>query len=257
MVKVVRYEQSGAKYGEIRGELIFPLSGEFGAFAPSDESPVDLGSVRLLAPVTPSKIIAIGGNYHAMLNGRPRPSRPFYFLKPSSAVLDPEGVILIPQSVPTAVHESELAIVIGKRARNIPVCDACDVIFGYTCVNDVTGGFLPDVEAHMQSEWLIDGKIFDTFAPIGPFIETDLDTSNLELYCRVNGEDRQRHNTSDMIWTPSELVSAVSHVLTLLPGDVIATGSPPGASPLHDGDLVEVGIEGIGILRNYCKAIQN
>jgi 2-keto-4-pentenoate hydratase/2-oxohepta-3-ene-1,7-dioic acid hydratase in catechol pathway len=151
------------------------------------------------------------------------------------------------------VHESELAIVIGKVAKDVPPERCAEHVFGYTCINDVTAGVLVRREEFQRSQYAIDGKIYDTFAPLGPVIVTDLDTDDLRIQCRVNGNIVQDHRTTDRVWSLMEVISLVSSVMTLHPGDVIATGSPPGMGPLADGDVVEVEIDGIGILRNPVR----
>jgi 2-keto-4-pentenoate hydratase/2-oxohepta-3-ene-1,7-dioic acid hydratase in catechol pathway len=253
-MKIVRYEQGGrAQYGELKGSEIMPLAGEFANFKPAvGVKPVALSAVKLLAPTTPSKIVAVGPNYHAHLKAGviAPPPRPFYWLKPSSAVICTDETIVIPKDLPMACHESELAIVVGKKASKVSAADAKDYIFGYTCINDVTAGVLNNPPVFQASQYFVDGKIFDTFAPMGPHIETDLDTSDLQLQCRINGEVRQNHRTSDMIWPCPQLLSLISHTLTLLPGDVISTGSPPGVGPIAHGDKIEVEVQGIGILRS-------
>jgi 2-keto-4-pentenoate hydratase/2-oxohepta-3-ene-1,7-dioic acid hydratase in catechol pathway len=253
---LVRYEQDGIRYGEVRGTEIHPLHGSFPEFTPSDENPVDMALVRLLAPVMPSKIVAVGPNYHAhFVAGGSPPPRPYLWIKPSSTVLDPEGEITLPDDAPMVCHESELAIIIGHTATNLSPEQADEAIFGYSCINDVTSGQLTDMAAYLASQEFVDGKTYDGFGPIGPTIVTDFDPSNVRIRCRVNGETRQDHRSSDQIWKPAELVSLISKRMTLYAGDVIATGSPPGPGPLAPGDVVEVEIEGIGILRNRIKAV--
>jgi 2-keto-4-pentenoate hydratase/2-oxohepta-3-ene-1,7-dioic acid hydratase in catechol pathway len=259
-MKIVRYEYGGrAQYGELKGEEITPLEGEFANFkSVSGAKPLSLNAVKLLAPSTPSKIVAVGPNYRAHLRAGviAPPPRPFYWLKPSTAVINPNEQIVIPKDVPMICHESELAIVIGKRASKVSVANAKNFIFGYTCLNDVTAGVLTNPPVFQSSQYFVDGKICDTFAPMGPHIETDLDTSDLQLRCRINGEVRQDHRTSDMIWPCTELFSLISHVITLLPGDVISTGSPPGVGPISAGDRIEVEVQGIGILRNSAVSAE-
>jgi len=253
-MKIVRYEQGGrAQYGELRGSDITLLEGAFPNFTPvAGVQPVALGAVKLLAPTEPSKIVAVGPNYHAHLKAGviAPPPRPFWWLKPSTAVISIDEQIVLPKEIPMACHESELAIVIGKRASKVSAADAKNYIFGYTCINDVTAGVLNNPPVFQSSQYFVDGKIFDTFAPLGPHIETNLDTSDLQIQCRINGEVRQNHRTSDMIWPCAQLVSMISQTLTLLPGDVISTGSPPGVGPIAPGDKIEVEVQGIGILRN-------
>ena len=254
MAKIVRYDSSGAiGYGELRGEDIHPLAGEFPNFSASGAPPVPLASVSLLAPVTPSKIVAIGPGYKVYMQGGPEPERPYYWIKPPSTVQNPEGEIVLPPGI-TVNHEAEIAIVIGKRARKVSPEQALDHVFGYTCCIDVTAGDMADMLAYQQSQLFLDGKIFDTFAPLGPCVVTDLDTSDLRIQCRVNGETRHDHSTSDKLFEYNRLVSMISHVLTLEPGDVITTGSVPGVAPMAPGDVVELEIQGIGVLRNRAVA---
>jgi 2-keto-4-pentenoate hydratase/2-oxohepta-3-ene-1,7-dioic acid hydratase in catechol pathway len=251
----VRFEHGGrVRHGELHEDRIQPLDGTIGAFTPSDEPPVPLADVRLRAPTSPSKIVAIGPNYrtHYAQGGTP-PDAPMLWFKSPTGVNDPEGTIELPPGH-IVNHESELAIVIGRRAKNVDEARAGEHIFGYTCMNDVTAGDFSEPGAFAASHYFVDGKIFDTFAPLGPVIATGLDVADLQLECRVNGEVRQRARTSDFLFSPRFLVSMVSRVLTLEPGDVISTGSPPGVAPLQDGDTVEIEIEGIGVLRNHARA---
>lgn len=255
-MKIVRYLYANqARYGELQDDKILPLEGTIDKLAPTKgASPVALNAVKLLAPTTPSKVVAVGPNYKAHLKGNPPPERPYYWFKPSTAINDPEGEIRLPPNVPMVCHESELAIVIGRTASRVPRSEAAKYVLGYTCINDVTAGDMLDMTAFMQSQYFVDGKIYDTFAPVGPVIVTDLNPADLRIQCRVNGETRQNHRTSDMIFPPDQLVSLISNVLTLLPGDVIATGSPPGVGPIKAGDTIEVEVEGVGVLRNRAVA---
>ena len=207
-----------------------------------------LADVRLLAPVLPSKVIAIGQNYaeHAREIGGEPPPEPVMFLKPSTAVIGPRDSIAYPVSLSERVDfEGELAVVIGRLCREVPPARVPDVIFGYSCANDVTAR---DLQAR-DGQWAR-AKGFDTFCPLGPWIETDLDTADLELTTIVNGEIRQNSRTSLLLHDVPALVTYVSAVMTLLPGDVLLTGTPAGAGPLKDGDEVSVTIEGIGTLSN-------
>lgn len=250
-MRIVRYDDgANVRFGDLRGGEIRPLDGDLAALAPADAAPVPLSAVTLRMPVVPGKIVAVGPNYRAHLKGNPPPPRPYYWIKPATALLDPEGVIELPTDVPMVCHESELAIVIGRTTKKVSPAEAPAHILGYTCINDVSAGNMIDIPAYVASPYFVDGKIYDTFAPLGPVVVTDLDPSDLNVRCRVNGDTRQDHRTSDMIWQPAELVSLISQVLTLHPGDVIATGSPPGVGPLQPGDVVEVEVEGIGVLRN-------
>lgn len=254
MAKYVRYESEGSvAFGELVGDEVHPLEGEFPSLVASEAPSVPLASVKLLAPVVPSKIVAIGPGYKVYMQGGPGPERPYYWIKPTSTLQDPEGEIVLPPGI-TVNHEAEIAIVIGKQARKVSPEQAMDHVFGYTCCIDVTAGEMADMLAYQSSQLFLDGKIFDTFAPLGPCIVTDLDTSDLRIQCRVNGEMRQDHSTADKLFEYDRLVSMISHVLTLEPGDVISTGSIPGVAPMRPGDVVELEVEGIGILRSRAVA---
>jgi 2-keto-4-pentenoate hydratase/2-oxohepta-3-ene-1,7-dioic acid hydratase in catechol pathway len=204
--------------------------------------------MRLLAPCTPSKIIALGVNYrsHGEEMSHRIPTEPLIFLKPPTAVIGPEDNIIYPESSERVDYEGELGVVIRSTASHVSREDAPDYVLGYTSFNDVTAR---DIQAR-DKQWTR-AKSFDTFAPIGPCIETELDPANLALETRLNGEIKQKTSTSDLIFPVDELVSFISGVMTLLPGDVIATGTTAGVGPMQPGDIVEVIIEGIGTLRNY------
>ncbi|GAA2363598.1 fumarylacetoacetate hydrolase family protein [Nonomuraea africana] len=207
-----------------------------------------LAEVRLLAPMLPSKVIAIGRNYaeHAKELGNEVPEEPLIFMKPSTSVIGHGDAIAYPTSQSQRVDfEGELALVIGRLCREVPAERAKDVIFGYTCANDVTARDLQKKDVQFTR-----AKGFDTFCPIGPWIQTDLDASDLALTTTVNGEIRQSGRTSQLINDIPALVAYVSAVMTLIPGDVILTGTPAGVGPLEIGDEVSVGIEGIGTLTN-------
>jgi 2-keto-4-pentenoate hydratase/2-oxohepta-3-ene-1,7-dioic acid hydratase in catechol pathway len=207
-----------------------------------------LADARLLAPVLPTKVVAAGRNYaeHARETAANGPAEPLIFLKPSTAVCGPGDPIVRPVRLSRRIDfEGELAVVIGRVCRDVPPGRAGDVIFGYTCANDVTARDLQQSDG----QWAR-AKGFDTFCPLGPWIETELDPSDLELTTTVNGEIRQRARTSAMVHDISALISYVSQVMTLLPGDVLLTGTPAGIGPLAKGDEVHVTVEGIGTLRN-------
>lgn len=207
-----------------------------------------LGSqVRLLAPVLPSKIVAVGKNYaeHAREMGGEVPAEPMIFLKPSTSVIGPGAAIDLPGMSAQVEHEAELAIVIGRLCKEVPLERVPDVVLGYTCANDVTARDLQRTDGQWGR-----AKGFDTFCPLGPWIRTDLDPSDLAIACDVDGEIRQEARTGDLVRGVPELVSWISTVMTLLPGDVILTGTPAGVGPLKSGDEVAVTIEGIGTLVN-------
>ncbi|MEX0833349.1 MAG: fumarylacetoacetate hydrolase family protein [Actinomycetota bacterium] len=210
---------------------------------------VPIADVRLLAPVLPSKIVGIGLNYHAHAEefGQPIPEEPLLFLKPATSVIGPGDPIPLHPLSERVDYEGELAVVIGRLARRLDEESAAKAILGYTCGNDVT---LRDLQSK-DDQWTR-AKAFDGSNPLGPWIETDLDPANLALETRVNGEVRQSSRTSDLAVGPAELISFISMYMTLLPGDVIMTGTPAGIGPLHRDDLVEVEIEGIGVLENHA-----
>ncbi|MGE0452895.1 MAG: fumarylacetoacetate hydrolase family protein [Vicinamibacteria bacterium] len=209
---------------------------------------IGLDEARLLAPVTPSKIVGIGLNYrdHAEERGKPAPKEPLVFLKPPSSVIGPGEPIRHPGWPGRVDHEGELGIVIGRRAKDLasPEAGAAHIL-GAVCVNDVTARELQDKDVQFTR-----AKGFDGFCPVGPCLVTGLELRALDVACRVNGELRQRSNTRELIFDPGYLVWFVSRVMTLLPGDMISTGTPAGIGPLVPGDSVEVEVEGIGVLRN-------
>jgi 2-keto-4-pentenoate hydratase/2-oxohepta-3-ene-1,7-dioic acid hydratase in catechol pathway len=211
-----------------------------------------LADVRLLAPVRPSKMLCIGLNYrdHAREMGHKLPDEPVLFMKPTSALAGPGDAIVYPAGVTRVDHEAELAVVIRDRCRNVPEAEAAKHILGYTCFNDVTAR---DLQAK-DGQWTR-AKSFDTFGVVGPWIETDPgDPGRLAIVCRVNGEVRQRSSTDQLVFAPAFLVAWASRVMTLEPGDVIATGTPSGIGPMQPGDAVEVEIAGIGVLANTVVA---
>ena len=218
----------------------------FGDVEPT-ESAFPLSTVTLLAPVLPSKIVGIGKNYagHAAELDAPLPSEPLMFLKPSTAVIGPMDTIKLPEPSQRVDFEGELAVVIGTMCRQIDPEDAHRVIGGYTCANDVTARDLQVADG----QWAR-AKGFDTFCPLGPWIETSLDPQAQDLTTTVNGAEKQSASTADLLFGVPELVSYVSSVMTLLPGDVILTGTPAGIGPLKDEDQVSVSISGIGNLTN-------
>jgi 2-keto-4-pentenoate hydratase/2-oxohepta-3-ene-1,7-dioic acid hydratase in catechol pathway len=214
---------------------------------------IALTAVHLLAPVCPTKIVCVGRNYreHAKELNHEVPKEPLIFLKPPSAVLAPEGTILRPNALSQRVdHEGELGVVIGKRCKGIrEEQDVREFILGYTCVNDVTARDLQNKDGQWSR-----AKGFDTFCPIGPMVVSRLDPwAGVKVQTRVNGELRQNGTTADFIFALDVILRYISQVMTLEPGDVIATGTPAGVSPLKAGDIVEVSVEGVGALRNSVK----
>ncbi len=227
-------------YGKVEGERVIVDRGLY-----SDT--FLLKEVKLLPPTQPSKIICVGLNYrdHAKELNMPIPQTPLLFLKPPSAVTGHLGKIVYPDKTRHVDYEAELAVIIGRRCKNIPAADADSVIMGYTCFNDVTARDLQKKD----SQWTR-AKSFDTFAPVGPYIAAPLDVSDLCVKTRVNGELRQESSTSNLIFDVPYLIEFISGIMTLERGDIIATGTPPGVGELFAGDEVEVEIENIGILKN-------
>lgn len=209
---------------------------------------IDIDEAQLLPPVSPSKFVCIGRNYadHAKELGNEAPPEPNIFLKPPSALLSPGGTIVRPKISQRVDYEGELALVVGRTAHHVKATAWRDYIVGFTCANDVTARDLQKKDVQFTR-----GKGFDTFAPIGPCIRTDLDPSALSVVTRVNGQVKQNGNTRDMIFDCGVIFEFITTVMTLVPGDVILTGTPAGVGPLSAGDTVEVEIEGIGILRNH------
>ena len=210
-------------------------------------APRPLADVRLLAPVLPSKVVAIGKNYleHAREMGGDLPDVPVVFLKPSTSVVGPGDPIQYPSQSREVHYEAELAVVIGRLCREVPAGRAADVVLGYTCANDVTARDLQREEQQWGR-----AKGFDTFCPLGPWVRTGIDPGDLRLTCTVNGELRQDGRTSQMTRGVGELIEHVSAAMTLLPGDVLLTGTPAGVGPLTPGDEVTVSLEGVGTLTN-------
>jgi 2-keto-4-pentenoate hydratase/2-oxohepta-3-ene-1,7-dioic acid hydratase in catechol pathway len=241
-------------YGVLDGKFVKVMSRTpfYSISLTGDIYPLD--TLRLLAPCSPTKIVALGVNYrsHAQEMSSQLPKNPLIFLKPPTAVIGPEDKIVYPPSSKQVDYEGELGVVIKKRAKGISREQANDYILGYTCLNDVTARDLQKSDG----QWTR-AKGFDTFAPIGPCIETELDDTSLDIETYLNGRLVQKGNTRDLVFGVAELVSFVSYVMTLLPGDIIATGTPGGIGPMQPGDMVEIRIEGIGGLRNYvvgeCK----
>lgn len=252
-MKIARFS-SGAdpRFGIVDGDEIVVLRGDpmFAGFDTTEER-VPLADVKLLAPVIPrSKVVAIGKNYHdhAAEMGGEAPAEPLIFLKPNTSVIGPGDSIVRPPQSSQVDFEGELAIVIGSIAKNVAEADAASVIFGYTIANDVTARDLQKSDG----QWTR-AKGFDTFCPLGPVIETEFEIGSQSIQTRVNGEVRQSGSLDLLVHSVPVIVAYVSSVFTLLPGDVILTGTPAGVGPIVAGDVVEVEVEGIGILSNPVR----
>lgn len=239
------------RWGRIQGDLVTLLDGPPWLDPHPLGGAVPLASARLLPPCEPTKIVCVGLNYraHAAEMGKPLPEEPLLFLKAPSALLAPGDAVLLPPSSQQVEHEGELALVIGRTARRVTPHEALGHVFAYTCLDDVTAR-----DIQRREKVYARAKGFDTFCPVGPWLETDVpDPQHLEVELRVNGQVRQRGSTADMIFSVAEIVAFVSEIMTLNPGDLISTGTPPGVGPLADGDTVEVAITGIGTLRHGVR----
>ena len=261
-MKICRYlmreasssDTASPRYGLIEGENVIEISGTPWAQWSRGSRSSRLADARLLAPVEPTKIVCIGRNYaaHAAEMGNEVPKEPFMFLKPPSSIIGPEEAIVLTKYSQRVEHEGELAIVIGRRCSQLlDTDDPLSFVVGYTCLNDVTARDLQKSDVQFTR-----GKGFDTFCAVGPHIETALDPSNVLVETHVNGARRQSSVTSLMIYPPAFLVRWISRMMTLMPGDVIATGTPAGVGPLVAGDTVEVSVAGVGVLRNPVHAPQ-
>lgn len=252
-MKIVRIKSGDdITYGVADAEGVLVYKGSpFVAWEPT-EVVVPWPSVNLLAPVFPTKVMCVGRNYedHASELGNEVPEEPLIFMKPATSVVGPNSNVIYPPLTSNLHHEAELAVVISKPARNIKAEDASQYIFGYTAANDVTARDLQ----RKDGQWTR-GKGFDTFCPLGPAIETELDPlERLAVICKVNGEVRQAGFTSDMIFGVGEIIEYITAFTTLLPGDVVLTGTPSGVGPVEPGDIMEVEIDGIGVLTNRVVA---
>lgn len=238
------------RYGIVENHQVTEISPDpFSDFETMGEQ-LALSEVRLLPPVLPSKIVAVGINYkeHAQEMRHSIPAEPMLFLKPTSAVIGPNDAILVPPMASRVDFEAELAVVIKKKAKNVSPENAGDFILGYTCFNDVTARDLQKKDGQWSR-----AKGFDTFAPLGPWIVSDLDVSDLPVESYLNGELKQSARTHDMIFGVPFLISHISKIMTLEPGDVVATGTPSGIGAMQPGDFIDIRIEGIGILRNSIE----
>lgn len=251
-MRLVRYLHEGEiHYGWVYGDFVGPIEGDPFSEYRRLEARLPITTVKLLAPVQPSKIICVGRNYveHAHEHGVEVPEVPLLFLKPPSSVIGPGDSIVLPPQSQQVEHEAELAVVIGRRGRWISADEAEKYVFGYTIGNDVTARDLQ----RRDGQWTR-AKGFDTFCPLGPWVETNLDIRDLPIICRVNGEVRQWGSTHEMVFSVAQLIAFISSIMTLEPGDVILTGTPAGVSPIYPGDLVSITIEGIGELSNPVSA---
>ncbi|MBR61144.1 MAG: fumarylacetoacetate hydrolase [Dehalococcoidia bacterium] len=249
-MKFARYELDGAvHYGIVSGDTVNRITGnpwEKYEVAKESES---ISSIKILAPTAPSKIIAIGLNYKSHLGDKTAPSVPEPFIKTPSCIVGPNDCIVLPTDSTIVQEEAELAIIFGKTCRNATKQNALDYVFGYTCANDVS-------ERDWQKndlQWTR-AKSSDTFGPIGPFIVTGLDPSNLAISARLNGQTVQSSNTSDLLFDVPSIIEWVSKFITMEPGDLILTGTPGTTATLNDGDTIEIEVEGIGVLSNCVKA---
>jgi 2-keto-4-pentenoate hydratase/2-oxohepta-3-ene-1,7-dioic acid hydratase in catechol pathway len=254
LCRIAHQSFSEARYAVLEDSKVYPLAADERGFTQISVHPrssaayFDLDEVKLLAPVTPSKIVCVGRNYreHAAELGNKMPDEPLLFLKAPSAVIASGDEIELPKASQQVEHEGEFGVVIGQVAHKIPDNeDPLSYVFGYTCVNDVTARDLQRKDVQFTR-----GKSFDTFCPVGPWIETDINPNNVTVQTRLNGELKQKGNTADMAFPVAFLIRYISEIMTLYPGDLIATGTPAGVSRMQPGDTVEVEVTGIGILRN-------
>lgn len=247
-MKYIRFTHNGIEqYGLLSEDNVQCIQGTpFGTWSKTDTF-YALDEITINTPCDYSKAICIGLNYrdHAEEFQLPIPTEPIVFLKPSTASLPPLGTVIYPAQCQRLDYEAELAVVIGKTAKHVEEEDAADYILGYTCANDITARDLQP----KQGQWTI-AKGFDTFCPFGPFISDEVDPSNLAVESRLNGITKQHSNTKHLIFTVPYLVSYLSKVMTLMPGDIILTGTPSGISGMQKGDTIEVIVEGLGILKN-------
>ena len=254
MATYARFEKNGEiYYGQVDGDNLKILTDSpLGSFQETGES-VNISDVRLMSPVSPNKVVAIGLNYKSRLGGRPGPKAPEPFLKASTSVIGNNDDIIIPKiALDEGVKiqpEAELAVVIGKTCKGASQNNALDFVFAYTCGNDVSAR---DWQSN-DLQWAR-AKSSDTFAPIGPWMTTDLDPTNIQVICRVNGEEKQNQNTSDLLHPLTKIIEYVSSVITLEVGDVLMTGTPGTPGDIHPGDVVEVELSGVGVLRNPVVA---
>ncbi len=256
-MKIVRYRgdhASQAHYGLLEGEIVFAASGDpFSGGLEKGERVGNVSDVMLFPPVQPGKIVCVGLNYAAHVTetdaSREVPDEPVLFMKPPSALVGAGEPIVIANAGHRTDHEAELVIVIGRTARDVAEADARSVVLGYTAGNDVS-----DRDLQKKDGQWVRAKGYDTYCPLGPCIETELDVANVRVESRLNGQVKQTQTTASMIFPPMRLVSFVSCVMTLNPGDIIMTGTPEGVGPMKPGDTIEVEIGGVGVLSNPVVA---
>jgi 2-keto-4-pentenoate hydratase/2-oxohepta-3-ene-1,7-dioic acid hydratase in catechol pathway len=252
-MRIIRYSTNNdpPNFGWMFEDRIGPVEGSiFSEFRRADAS-IPFDSVRLHPPLLPGKILCVGRNYaaHAKEHDAEVPEVPLLFMKPSTSLVGPEDTIYLPPQSQKVEHEAELVVVIGKRGRWIKPEQAAEHILGYTIGNDVTARDLQ----RRDGQWTR-AKGFDTFCPLGPWIETEFDPSDAMITCHVNGEMRQMASTRDMVFRVDHLIAFASSIMTLEPGDILMTGTPAGVGPLMPGDVVEAAVEGLGALRNKVAA---
>lgn len=253
MARFIRFAAAGVvKYGQVEGDTVLGLADSPLLGAAPDGSRYALNAVTLLAPLTPGKIICVGRNYreHAAELGNAPPEKPILFWKPPTSLVGPGAGVVYPPETANLHYEGELVAVIGKPCRRVPRSEALQYVFGFTIGNDVTAR---DIQ-RADGQWTR-GKGMDTFCPLGPAIVTGLDGDNLEIKTLLNGALKQHSHTSKFIFPLAELIEFISHGITLLPGDVIMTGTPEGVGPMQVGDVVRVEVAGIGALENRIEAL--
>jgi 2-keto-4-pentenoate hydratase/2-oxohepta-3-ene-1,7-dioic acid hydratase in catechol pathway len=246
--RTARESHPTARAGIVEGDKIHEIRGELDGSRERTGATWPLNQIKFLPPSTPSKIVCVGRNYleHAKELGNDAPAQPLIFLKPPSAVIAPEEPIVLPRISQRVEHEGELAIIIARRCYHLKDDESvAPYVLGYTCLNDVTARDLQKLDVQFTR-----GKSFDTFCPFGPVIETQLDPAGVTVETYVNGIRKQSGHTSRMIFSVDVIIRFIAQVMTLEPGDVIATGTPSGVGPLAAGDVVEVSVGGIGTLRN-------
>ncbi len=252
-MRLCRIDNDGAaRWGVVEGALIRVLDGPPWDRIRPVGGAIPLDRARLLPPCEPTKIVAVGLNYraHAAEMGKPLPAEPLLFLKAPSSLLPPGGTVILPPDSARVEHEGELAFVVGRETRNVSASEALDAVLGFTCLDDVTAR-----DIQRREKVYSRAKGFDTFCPAGPWLETSIpDPQRLDIELRVDGAVRQRGTTADMIFPVADVIAFISRIMTLHPGDLVTTGTPPGVGPLADGDRVEIEISGIGVLRHDVSA---